>query len=102
MLVRMFGCYFPLLISKLIFVRSLLLFVADEIPPKKETVIDVELTTLQKQYYRAIFEKNHAFLFKGTKGALPKLMNIQVPDAFNTFTRNMSSFHTTLTFFIFY
>jgi len=52
--------------------------VADEIPPKKETVIDVELTTLQKQYYRAIFEKNHAFLFKGTKGALPKLMNIQM------------------------
>jgi len=32
--------------------------VAKDIPPKEETIIDVELTTLQKQYYRAIFERN--------------------------------------------
>jgi len=38
--------------------------VASDIPPKEETIIDVELTTLQKQYYRAIFERNHSFLNK--------------------------------------
>lgn len=31
--------------------------VATDIPAKEETIIDVELTTLQKQYYRAIFER---------------------------------------------
>ena len=54
--------------------------VAKDIPPKEETIIDVELTTIQKQYYRAIFEKNHGFLMQTTKGGLPKLMNIQVND----------------------
>jgi SNF2 family DNA or RNA helicase len=52
--------------------------VAKDIPPKMETIIDVELTTMQKQYYRAIFEHNHGFLMQSTKGALPKLMNIQM------------------------
>ena len=31
--------------------------VATDIPSKEETIIDIELTTLQKQYYRAIFDK---------------------------------------------
>lgn len=53
--------------------------VATDIPAKFETVIDVELTTLQKQYYRAIFEKNQAFLLRAAKGCVvPKLMNIQM------------------------
>ena len=52
--------------------------VAKDIPPKQETIIDVELTTMQKQYYRAIFEHNHGFLIQSTKGSLPKLMNIQM------------------------
>ena len=52
--------------------------VAKDIPPKEETIIDVELTTIQKQYYRAIFEKNHGYLMQTTKGSLPKLMNIQM------------------------
>ncbi len=52
--------------------------VAKDIPPKEETIIDVELTTMQKQYYRAIFEHNHGFLMQSTKGSLPKLMNIQM------------------------
>ena len=52
--------------------------VAGDIPPKSETVIDVELTTIQKQYYRAIFEKNQAFLYRGAGKSLPKLMNIQM------------------------
>lgn len=52
--------------------------VAKDIPDKEETVIDVELTSIQKQYYRAIFEHNHAFLSMGPKAAAPKLMNIQM------------------------
>jgi SNF2 family DNA or RNA helicase len=52
--------------------------VAKDIPPKQETIIDVELTSMQKQYYRAIFEHNHGFLLQSTKGSLPKLMNIQM------------------------
>lgn len=52
--------------------------VAKDIPPKEETIIDVELTTMQKQYYRAIFERNHGFLMQNLKGNLPKLMNIQM------------------------
>jgi len=52
--------------------------VAKDIPPKQETIIDVELTTMQKQYYRAIFEHNHSYLMQTTKGSLPKLMNIQM------------------------
>lgn len=39
--------------------------VAKDIPAKEETIIDVELTSIQKQYYRAIFEHNHAFLNLG-------------------------------------
>lgn len=53
--------------------------VAKDIPAKEETVIDVELTSIQKQYYRAIFEHNHAFLSMGpTRSTAPKLMNIQM------------------------
>lgn len=53
--------------------------VAKDIPAKEETVIDVELTSIQKQYYRAIFEHNHAFLNKGnSRQVAPKLMNIQM------------------------
>ena len=53
--------------------------VAKDIPAKEETVIDVELTSIQKQYYRAIFEHNHAFLAIGaTRQSAPKLMNIQM------------------------
>ena len=53
--------------------------VAKDIPNKEETVIDVELTSIQKQYYRAIFEHNHAFLNMGaTRANAPKLMNIQM------------------------
>jgi len=49
------------------------------ITAKSETVIDIELTSLQKQYYRAIFEHNHAFLNMGaSRTNAPKLMNIQM------------------------
>ncbi len=53
--------------------------VEKDLPPKKETLIDVELTTVQKKYYRAIFEKNRSFLSKGLKGGnAPQLMNVQM------------------------
>ena len=52
--------------------------VATSIPAMKETVIDVELTTLQKQYYRAIFEKNREFLYRGCAGHVPQLVNVEM------------------------
>ena len=53
--------------------------VEKSIPKKEETIIDVELTMLQKQYYRAIFEKNRHFLYRGCdKNNLPALSNIEI------------------------
>lgn len=45
--------------------------------PKEETIIEVELTNIQKKYYRAILERNFSFLMKGTASAanIPNLMN---------------------------
>jgi len=43
---------------------------------KEETIIEVELTNIQKKYYRAILERNFTFLAKGgTYTNLPNLMN---------------------------
>eukprot|EP00004_Rigifila_ramosa_P023592 TRINITY_DN6646_c0_g1_i1.p1 TRINITY_DN6646_c0_g1~~TRINITY_DN6646_c0_g1_i1.p1 ORF type:complete len:1934 (+),score=399.24 TRINITY_DN6646_c0_g1_i1:667-5802(+) len=45
---------------------------------KEETIVNVELTAIQKTYYRAIYDRNRAFLVK-TKGATaPSLMNIMM------------------------
>jgi len=48
------------------------------VPPKEETLIEVELTVAQKQYYRALYEKNVKFLHKNKKKALdgPSLNNL--------------------------
>lgn len=48
------------------------------VPPKEETLIEVELTISQKQYYRALYEKNLVFLNKNKKKALegPSLSNL--------------------------
>ena len=44
--------------------------------PKEETIIEVELTNIQKKYYRAIIERNFDFLSKGaSSGNVPSLMN---------------------------
>ncbi|GAM22173.1 hypothetical protein SAMD00019534_053480 [Acytostelium subglobosum LB1] len=50
------------------------------IPIKEETVIQVELSSIQKTYYRAILEKNREFLSRGirSKSNLPKLTNIMI------------------------
>ncbi|KAL3670112.1 hypothetical protein V7S43_004428 [Phytophthora oleae] len=51
--------------------------VEKSLAPKEETIIEVELTVLQKQYYRAIYEKNTEFLSRGgRKGDTPSLMNV--------------------------
>ena len=52
--------------------------VEKSVPPKEETIIEVELTGLQKQYYRALYEKNVHFLHKGRKRSLdkPSLSNL--------------------------
>ena len=61
-----------------VILRRLKREVATSIPAMKETVIDVELTTLQKQYYRAIFEKNREFLYRGCSGNVPQLVNVEM------------------------
>lgn len=53
--------------------------VEKSLPPKEETIVEVALTSLQKQFYRAIYEKNTAFLFKGAKANnQPSLMNVMM------------------------
>jgi len=47
------------------------------IPAKEETIIHVELTNLQKKYYRAIFERNRVFLSHGGS-SVANLVNVQV------------------------
>ncbi|XP_071513861.1 uncharacterized protein [Panulirus ornatus] len=50
--------------------------VEKSLAPKEETIIEVELTNIQKKYYRAILERNFDFLVKGaTYANVPSLMN---------------------------
>lgn len=52
--------------------------VEKNLAPKEETIIEVELTNIQKKYYRAILEKNFTFLSKGGCGGhanVPNLLN---------------------------
>ncbi len=50
--------------------------VEKSIMPKEETIVEVELTNIQKKYYRGILEKNFSFLQKGSTHAnVPNLMN---------------------------
>lgn len=39
--------------------------VEQSIPPLMETIIDVEMTNIQKTIYRALYEKNKNMLVKG-------------------------------------
>eukprot|EP00743_Colponemidia_sp_Colp-15_P009048 GILK01009873.1.p1 GENE.GILK01009873.1~~GILK01009873.1.p1 ORF type:complete len:1268 (+),score=334.16 GILK01009873.1:244-3804(+) len=53
--------------------------VEDSIPPLEDTIIDVELTGLQKAYYRALYDKNRSFLCKGvSRSAAPQLSNLEM------------------------
>lgn len=50
--------------------------VEKKLAPKEETIIEVELTNIQKKYYRAILEKNFSFLAKGAgQSNMPNLVN---------------------------
>ncbi|KAF5888028.1 chromodomain-helicase-DNA-binding protein 7, partial [Clarias magur] len=56
--------------------------VEKNLAPKEETIIEVELTNIQKKYYRAILEKNFTFLSKSGGGGgggggsnVPNLLN---------------------------
>jgi len=53
-------------------------YVEKDIPPKEEIIIDIELTTLQKQYYRAIYERNKHFLQGSDKTKQVNLVNIEI------------------------
>jgi SNF2 family DNA or RNA helicase len=52
--------------------------VEKSVPPKEETLIEVELTVLQKQYYRALYEKNLKFLHRNKARPLdgPSINNV--------------------------
>jgi superfamily II DNA or RNA helicase len=53
--------------------------VEKSLPPKEETIIEVSLTPIQRQFYRAIYEKNTSFLFKGARASnAPSLMNVMM------------------------
>ncbi|XP_047133155.1 chromodomain-helicase-DNA-binding protein 8 isoform X1 [Hydra vulgaris] len=63
-------------ILKPMMLRRLKEDVAQNIASKEETIVEVELTTIQKKFYRAILEKNFSFLAKGAGYSnLPNLMN---------------------------
>lgn len=52
--------------------------VEHSVPPKEETLIEVELTLSQKQYYRALYEKNVKFLHRNKRKPIdgPSLSNL--------------------------
>lgn len=53
--------------------------VEKSLPPKEETILEVSLTPIQKTFYKAIYERNTSFLFKGTKPSnAPSLMNVMM------------------------
>ena len=53
--------------------------VEKSLPPKEETILEVSLTPAQKQFYKAIYERNTSFLFKGSKPSnAPSLMNVMM------------------------
>ena len=52
--------------------------VEKSVPPKEETLIEVELTVLQKQYYRALYEKNLKLLHRNKRSPIdgPSINNL--------------------------
>ncbi|KAI8914962.1 SNF2 family N-terminal domain-containing protein [Powellomyces hirtus] len=53
--------------------------VEKSIPVKEETIVEVELTTVQKKWYRSILEKNFTWLKQGPKKTnVPNLINTMI------------------------
>jgi SNF2 family DNA or RNA helicase len=46
------------------------------VPPKTEILVEVELTNIQKQYYRAIYEMKTSFLYNGEAKDGPRLTSL--------------------------
>ncbi|XP_030629653.1 chromodomain-helicase-DNA-binding protein 8 [Chanos chanos] len=65
-------------ILKPMMLRRLKEDVEKNLAPKQETIIEVELTDVQKKYYRAILERNFSFLSMGAS------QNSNVPNLLNT------------------
>ncbi|XP_067108594.1 chromodomain-helicase-DNA-binding protein 8 isoform X1 [Osmerus mordax] len=65
-------------ILKPMMLRRLKEDVEKNLAPKQETIIEVELTDVQKKYYRAILERNFSFLSVGVN------QNSNVPNLLNT------------------
>ncbi|MES1923000.1 hypothetical protein MHBO_004533, partial [Bonamia ostreae] len=63
-------------IIKPFILRRLKKDVAEKIPPKKETIIEVELTRIQKEYYKKVLLMYKDTLAKDENRNLPKLVNI--------------------------
>jgi chromodomain-helicase-DNA-binding protein 7 len=49
--------------------------VEKSLKPKEETIVEVELTNIQKKYYRGILERNFTFLKSSSYSNVPNLMN---------------------------
>ena len=49
--------------------------VEKSLKPKEETIVEVELTNIQKKYYRGILERNFTFLKTSSYSNVPNLMN---------------------------
>ncbi|KAJ1344461.1 hypothetical protein BSLG_001021 [Batrachochytrium salamandrivorans] len=67
-------------VLKPLMLRRLKEDVEKTIPVKEETIVEVELTTTQKKWYRSILEKNFSWLKQGTlkKTNVPNLINTMI------------------------
>ena len=54
-------------------------YVEKFLPSNEEIIMEFSLTPIQKTYYKAIYEKNNSFIFKGAKlGNAPSLINVMM------------------------
>ena len=67
-------------VLKPLMLRRLKEDVETSIPVKEETIVEVELTTTQKKWYRSILEKNFSWLKQGSskKTNVPNLINVMI------------------------
>ena len=67
------------LLLKPLMLRRLKEDVEKSIPVKEETIVEVELTTTQKKWYRSILERNFSWLKQGSKkNNVPNLVNTMI------------------------
>lgn len=66
------------LVLKDYLLRRMKIDVEKSLKPKQETIIEVELTSYQKKYYRAIYERNYSYLIQEDKKQRVSLKNIMM------------------------